>query len=165
MFLEYKELIDRDAYEFYRANRRKYTKNIPSLVEFSKAVNGLFSVIEEAIIHSTEGVCLRDFGYFCNIKSKNKKIKSLHRNLLSRYNKEYKYTPHFFPDEVLNGWHMDRTFSVFFKEKLRLESKSYTIHPNVCQGFLISQDFSYKANNREPISGNYINTYKKENRR
>ena len=58
-----KELIDRDMYDYYRANRKKTAKGIDQYKLWVKAINGLLICLKDLVTSNDNGVHIENFGY------------------------------------------------------------------------------------------------------
>lgn len=166
MFLDYKDISSRESYEYYRENRKKPAKGIDQYNYFRKAVEGLMLVLQEEMIHSEEGVCLKDWGYFCFIKSPKKRRRNKpSKGLLEQYKFNYEYSPYFFPDDLVEGWTMSDSFEPNIGKKRVGLDMEYRLYPQLCKDYIINLDFSEKNKKRGVLKNEYHFNYKKENRR
>lgn len=166
MFLDYKDLSSRECYEYYKSNRSKVSKTIDQYNYFKKAVEGLFLTLRQLLLNNTEGVCIRDFGYLCNIRTKEKRkvLVLVHiDSILKRKRRSYIYNPYYFPDNMYEEWTMDYSFSPYIKDKLSRGNKEYNIHKTICDSVIIAEDFNIIAqrNKKNPKRNK---NYKIENR-
>lgn len=165
MFLDYKDISSREAYEYYRENRKITSKTINQYNYYKKAVVGIFAVIRDLLSKNEEGVCIRDLGYFCMLRSKDKKnvMNIYHYNsILKKRVRKYTYRPYYFPDVMYEGWHIEGAFTFdipHFREEIQ-----YKIRKTVCDSVIVMEDFVLRAkNNRTNYSRNA--KYKKEARK
>ena len=104
-FLEVENLMCREFYDYYRTNRSYVAKGINQQMLFDKAVKGLLSMLGEIMRETEGGIHIKDFGYFCHVKSPNKnKVKD--RNILAPNRYEYEYFPWFFPEDHIGDWYL-----------------------------------------------------------
>lgn len=167
MFLDYKDLSSREAYEYYKQNRKQVSNTIDQYNYFKKAVEGLIRVITEKLIENKNGVCIRDLGYFCMVSTiEEKKTRNPNaKSLLHKYSKRYLYKPIMFPDIMYENWHMEYAFCYNIYNKLKTtKNKNYKIHKTLCDSVIVSEDFIKKAesNKKNPIRNK---NYKKEARK
>lgn len=167
MFLDYKDISSREAYDFYRKNRKAVAKGIDQYNYFRKAVEGLMFVLKEMFLENEQGVCIRDFGYLCMLRSKEEKYitNPLSKTILKKYSKKHVYRPFLFPDVMYKGWHMEYAFSnSFIYDWNHSASKKYKLHKNLCDSIIVSEDFINKAekNKKNPQRNK---NYKKEARK
>lgn len=167
MFLDYKDISSREAYDFYKKNRKTISKTIDQYNYFKKAVEGVIRTLIDLFLENEEGVCIRDLGYFCMVKTKNKKkIKNpSSTSILKKYIKRYVYKPYMFPDVMYENWSMEYGFSKNINVKIKRNStKNYKMHKVICDSIMISEDFIKKAdkNKKNPIRNK---NYKKEARK
>lgn len=106
-FLEIVDLIDREFYDFYRDNRTHQALAIDQYNYFKKAVGGMFQVIKKITSESSGGLDIKDFGYFCYVRSKNKRKSGLEKNPLKKHLKRYRIDLRFFPKEDFKDWYLD----------------------------------------------------------
>jgi hypothetical protein len=111
-FLEVENLMSRDFYNYYRENRAYVAKGINQQMLFDKAVGGLLQTLGEIMRESEGGIHIKDFGYFCHVKSANKR-KVKERNILANDRYEYEYTPWFFPEDHVGDWYFHKDVKVF----------------------------------------------------
>lgn len=64
-FIKEEKLINREFYDFYRANRKKISKSIDQYNYFVKAINGILEIVYNNILENENGVYLEGLGYFC----------------------------------------------------------------------------------------------------
>lgn len=167
MFLEYKDISSKEAYEFYKENRKTVVKGISRYSCFKKAVEGMVSTLTKMIIENENGVCIRDLGYFCMIKNKNKTrfINLQETSLLKRRGEKQTYTPYLFFDIMYEGWYMEHTFSKGFKQYLQKSKKTYKMHKQVCDSLIVNEDFVKRMKEKNLTNPSRNNNYKKEARK
>jgi hypothetical protein len=112
-FLEIVDLIDREFYDFYRDNRTHQALAIDQYNYFKKAVGGMFQVIKKITSESSGGLDIKDFGYFCYVRSKNKRKSNLEKNPLKKHLKKYRIDLRFFPREDFKDWYLEPN-SIYF---------------------------------------------------
>lgn len=169
MFLDYKDLSSREAYEYYKNNRKYVSKTIDQYNYFKKAVEGLTKVIKECFLENEEGVCIRDLGYLGMVKTK-EKVKTrnpLTTSLLKKHNKRYIYKPILFTDVMYENWHMEFAFSHNVYDSLlrNKKSKSYKLRKTLCDSIIVSEDFIKKAEEVNKKNPQRNKNYKKEARK
>lgn len=130
-FGKFGELTTREAYDYYRKNRRYISKTVDQYNYFVKAVNGLFETLSAMIVESEGGVYIEGFGYFCVIKRKNKRQRRA-KSLLLRKVRIDSYYPYFFPEGVFQEWTMDRTFHANFRDNIWAQKNKWKIHFDLC---------------------------------
>lgn len=167
MFLDYKDISSREAYDFYKKNRKTISKTIDQYNYFRKAVEGIIITLTELFLENEQGVCIKDLGYFCMIRTKNKKrIKNpSSTSILKKYTRRYVYKPYMFSDIMYDNWTMEHTFSKQLHIKLKQNTnKKYEIHKRICDSVIVAEDFIEKAerNKKNPIRNR---NYKKEARK
>lgn len=168
MFLDYKDLSSREAYEYYKENRKYVSKTIDQYNYFKKAVEGLLRVIKKHFLDNEEGVCIRDLGYLGMVRTKEKvKTKNPSKvSLLKKHSKRYKYKPILFIDIMYENWHMEFAFSPIVYEKLnKNKGKKYKLHKTLCDSIIVSEDFIKKAEEVNKKNPQRNKNYKKEARK
>ncbi len=121
-FLETEELMSREFYDFYRKERRHMALAIDQYNYFVKAVNGILELIVKTSVHTKGGVHIKGFGYFCHVRTKEKRRNKTEKNPLKKFQKKYHYVPHFIPDDAnLKEWYVD------FKDNWFKQLDNYTI--------------------------------------
>jgi len=169
MFSSYKDISSRESYEFYRQNRKRIAIGINQYNLFKKAVEGLFSLVANKLAKTEHGICIRDLGYFCVLRSKEKtriNVPKYHDSILKSKRRGYRYTPVWFPDVMYDGWYMNGSFRSKVYENISRSSIEYKIHSILCEGMIVAEDFAEKN-----LTENYRkrperrDTYKKENRK
>lgn len=82
-----KELINRDMYDYYRANRKKVAKEIDQYKLWVKAMNGLLIVLKRMVCENENGVYIQGFGYIRAEKNSKfkKRISILKKEERNRY--------------------------------------------------------------------------------
>ena len=97
--IDKKNLVDREMYDYYRANRRKVAKGIDQYKLWVKAVHGLMIVLKELVAENENGVYLEGFGYL-HIDSSKKMTKRI--SLLRKKTVDIKKVNFIFDSEKLN---------------------------------------------------------------
>ena len=115
-FLEIHELMDREFYEFYKQNRSHQALAIDQYNYFEKAIGGLCNIIKKNSVSCSGGVHIRNFGYFCHIRSKNKRKPTHEKNPLKKHIKKYRHYLWFHPEEDLKGWYLEPSFMKWYKK-------------------------------------------------
>ena len=133
-FKEFRSLLDRDAYEFYRQNRRRCSVGINEYNLYKKTVNGLFAELSRMIPSVQGGVYITDLGYFCYIVNPKKMIGSGKKigSIISRLKKRTLFTPYFFPDEPFKEFTMHGAFYRMMHERMKRD-EFYKLHFDLCE--------------------------------
>lgn len=147
----------KEAYEYFKKNRKFTIKAIDQYNYYRKAIEGIFMTLTDMIEDSQGGVYLEGIGYFCfviyptKMKKKGKRLEN--ESLFKRVKKENTYFLYFFPDMEMEDFvlHRDKC------EKVRPKRKDYKLHFSICQSYRISKlitkrkkdyrkkDFDYKT--------------------
>lgn len=137
-FGEITSLLDREAYDYYRKNRRRPSKAIDDYQKYHRAVARLFMIIADGIAEEEEGVYVPRLGYFTNIP-KGKKRK---RNSLTLKTTNYKVC--FFPDYETYPLSMDGTGFVELMLKVNKSGIKYKSLFNLTYSYRLSNDEAKK---------------------
>lgn len=168
LFLKYKDLSSRESYEYYKQHRKKVCKGIDQYNNFERAVNAIFKLIKKTLLENEQGVCIKDLGYFCMLRTKErKKIYAPYmKSILKQHTLRYKYKPFLFPDVMYKEWHMEYAFgnNIYYQLSKIGTEKEYRLHKILCDSLIIMEDFNEVAekNKKNPIRNN---NYKKEARK
>lgn len=169
MFLDYKDLSSREAYEYYRNNRKYVSKTIDQYNYFKKAVEGLTRLIKDCFLENEEGVCIRDLGYLGMVRTiEEVRVKNPSTtSILKKYNKRHMYKPVLFPDIMYENWHMEFAFSQNIQDGLRRDKKNkeYKLRKTLCDSIIVSEDFIKKAEEVNKKNPKRNKNYKKEARK
>lgn len=103
-FLETEDLICREFYEYYKKNRSKPSKVIDQYNYFVKAVNGVLSLMMNMNAEIQGGLFIRDFGYFCYVKRKEKRRNPQEKSPLKKFIKRDSYSFWFYPEDGYRDW-------------------------------------------------------------
>lgn len=147
-FIKYQTLDSREAYDFYRATRRRKPREIDQYMLFAKCVRGMMMTLSKMIEGSEGGVYIQGLGYFCCLKSREKQKRRGHKptkSLLLKIKKIHMYTPYFVPDKELKGWTMSDTACTGLKKKVNTSGIEYKLHFDACITSRIAEDFSKKS--------------------
>ncbi len=119
-------LLDREAYDFYRTNRKEVAQGLNDFNLYKKAVSGLFMLMNRMIEESEGGVYIDNLGYFCYVvyPQKSKFFKN-YKSVILRNKRYYVYQKSFFPDENVN--------LLRFITKDMKTIKKYKLHFDICQ--------------------------------
>lgn len=142
-FMKYLDLTTREAYDYYRKNRKKPSETIDQYNYFVKAVKGIFWVIKELMLESEGGIYIDGLGYFCNLQNGDRMV-DINRmyktvSLVNRYQRKKRYLPYFQPYSNFEGWTMDGTFSKELRRKLNNRKHQYKVHFDIGQAYSISK--------------------------
>lgn len=132
LFKEYRTLLDREAYEFYRQNRRRVSPGINEYNLYKKTVRGLFAELARMISSAQGGVYITDLGYFCYIALPKKKRRGRGSSILQRFEKKAVFTPYFFPDENFKEFTMHGAFYRMLYDR-RHTDEVYKLHFDICE--------------------------------
>ena len=131
VFEEFRSLVDRDAYEFYKQNRRRVSPGINEYNLYKKTVRGLFAELARMLSSAQGGIYIAGLGYFCYVVSPTKR-KKRKGSLMQRLKKKYVYTPYFFPDEDFKDFTMDGAFYRML-HKRKYQDEAYKLHFDLCE--------------------------------
>lgn len=132
-FLREKDVLDRDFYEYYIKNRKKYVKTLCRYAYWKKAMCSIFSEIQREMIDSEGGVYIKNLGYFAHyiaIDKKRVRHKKIRNIEYVRRKKTYRYFPHFYPDDDFSLWTMEGEIETQkIKNKINFKKgKKYKLH-------------------------------------
>jgi len=152
-----KEIVNRDAYDYYRKNRKKVAKGIDQYNYFVKAINGIFETAKKMLIESKGGIYIEGFGYFCNILMpyKIKRKRKVQNSLIKRVRISDKYEPFFEPDVEFSGWCMDYAFLRKQKEDVIASKVKYKIHFDLMLPMRVMADYEKTSKRRK-----YVKTFR-----
>ena len=142
-------LNDREAYNFYKKNRKKPCKAINDFQKFQRAVARMFIIISEHVVKEEEGVYIPKIGYFTNIPVSTNRV---YNSLLKK--KKY-YKVHFFPDCELYPWTMDKTSFTEINVRVNAKRTKYKSLFNLTEAYRLSSDASIKLHNSRVDSEEY----------
>ena len=148
-------LLSREAYEFYRTNRKRAAEGINEYNLYKKAVSGLFTVISDMMVESEGGVYLEGFGYLCNISYPNKWKDGKGKSLFQKIKKYQYYFPYFIPDAETRGWTMSDSFEDKLERKLNLQDVKYKLHFDLVSTIRVANDYAKKARNHRKVRGEF----------
>lgn len=154
-FPESQSLLSREAYDFYRAKRKKTAKGIDEYNLYKKAISGLFNVVGNMMVESEGGVYIEGFGYLCNIAYPNKWKDGKGKSLFQKIKKYQYYFPYFYPDVELKGWTMSDSFESKLERKLNAQDIKYKLHFDLVGTMRIANDYSKKARNHRKVRGEF----------
>jgi hypothetical protein len=128
-------LTSREAYDYYRANRKKTAVGINEYRLYVKAINGLFAELGRMIAAAQGGVYIEELGYFCHVVEPTKRVKKgVKKTLLSKYNKHHHYFPYFFPDKDFKDFTMSGAFYDYIYRRKSKDEK-YLLHFDLCESY------------------------------
>lgn len=132
-FLKEKDTLDKDFYDFYIANRRKYVKTFCRYAYWKKAIKSILLEIQREMIENDGGVYIKGFGYFAHyiaIDKKRVRHKKIRFFSQVRNKKTYRYFPHFYPDDDFKLWTMENQILTqkVKKKKYFKQGKKYKLH-------------------------------------
>lgn len=169
MFIKYQDISSRESYEYYKKNRKSVAKGINQYNLFRKRVEGLFNLIANKLTETEHGICIRDLGYFCILRTEHKVKKDVpiyHKSILRSKRRDYNYKPIWFQDVMYNGWYMHNSFAPSVYKRISYSSLEYKIHKILCEGMIVAEDFAEKATSKSYRSTHVRrNKYKKEDRK
>ncbi len=116
-FTEVHELVDREFYDFYREHRTHQALAIDQYNYFEKAVGGILKSLKKVTVETNGGVHIKGLGYFCHIKTKNKRKDPKEKNPLKKNIKKHNHYFWFYPDEDLRDWYLEPTLIYYPKLK------------------------------------------------
>jgi|SRR6187402_1953186 len=116
-FTEVHELVDREFYDFYREHRTHQALAIDQYNYFEKAVGGILKSLKKVTVETNGGVHIKGLGYFCHIKTKNRRKAPAEKNPLKKNIKKHNHYFWFYPDEDLKGWYLEPTLIYYPKLK------------------------------------------------
>jgi hypothetical protein len=156
-FPDASSLLSREAYDFYRENRKKAATGINEYNLYKKSISGIFNIVGDMMVESEGGVYLEGFGYLCNIAYPNEwkagNIKS--KSLFQKIKKYQYYFPYFIPDVELKEWTMSDAFEDKVKRKLNAQDIKYKLHFDLVDTMRIANDYSKKSVNHRKIRGEF----------
>jgi len=178
MLKECNDITSREAYEYFRKNRKFNIKAIDQYNYYKKAVEGLFFTIREILSESQGGVYIEGLGYFCfviypkKMKKKGKKLQN--ESLFRSIRKKNTYFLYFFPDLELEGYILTENKYIPIEAK----REDYKLHFNICQNYRINRlitrrkqnfrngEFDYKTElTTKILQKNDLNTIYSRNRK
>lgn len=150
-------LISREAYDFYRKNRKAPAKQIDDYTLYKKAMSGLFRVIGDMMIESEGGVYIDGFGYLCNIAYPNewKTIGQQPKSLFQRLKKYQHYFPYYIPDVEFKAFTMSEAFESQLVRKIHAQDIKYKLHFDLVESMRIAHDVILKHHNHRRIKGEF----------
>lgn len=132
------DLTSREAYDYYRAKRKRVCGDIKEYREFVLAVNGLFMELTKMIYSNDGGVYIEGLGYFCYLvkpkKVKERGKRQIDKSLMNRFQKVHRYYPYFFPDKDFKDYTMSGAFTNAFTRFKDLDNP-YKLHFNLCKAY------------------------------
>lgn len=130
-FLREKDVLDRDFYDYYIKNRKKYVKTFCRYAYWRKAIGSILLEIQREMVDNEGGVYISGFGYFAHymaIDKKRVRFKKIVDFSKVRKKRTYRYFPHFYPDEDFKFWEMDMNTRLA-KDKINFkQGKKYKLH-------------------------------------
>lgn len=114
-----KTINDREAYEFYKQNRRRKSSALDEYHKFKHMVGRVFLEVINGVKEEEDGVYLPLIGYFCGVKTKTARKKN------SLFLKNDVYKINLFPSEFLQDWTMDYTGRLKLNNYLNHSGKKY----------------------------------------
>lgn len=88
-----KNIIDRDMYDYYRANRKKQALGIDQYKLWVKAINGLLMTLKQMVIENENGVYIEKFGYLRADKRLTYKVRVSILRKVDKNRNTVKFTP------------------------------------------------------------------------
>lgn len=155
-FTNSQSLISREAYYFYRQNRKKVAVGINDYNLYKKAISGLFNMIGDILTESEGGVYLEGLGYLCMVaypkeyKSSGKKVSLFQRVKTYQY-----YFPYLFTDIELDGWSMSDSFQTKLERKMNSKDIKYKLHFDLVDTIRIANDYAKKSVDHRKIRGEF----------
>jgi len=123
-------VTSREAYDYYRKNRKRTAKGLLTYERYTKSVGAMFTEIRNMMLEAEAGVHLEGLGYFCFIMNPRKTRKKLpscspHKTDFEYLKKKHKYYPYFFGYQVYSvKWSMSMAFKTTFNYDLKQAVKS-----------------------------------------
>lgn len=139
-FIEIYELMGQEFYDFYRQHRTHQALAIDQYNYFEKAIGGICNLIKKNVASCNAGVHIRNIGYFCYVRSKNKRRNIKEKNPLKKHLKKYGFYFWFYPDEDLKEWSLDPILGYFPK------LNSYFVTPESANVYYEMKDHNNKLN-------------------
>src|SRR5690349_19131523 len=115
-FLKVCNLVDREFYDFYRENRKQCAPAIDQYNYFERAVGGILKCLKKLTVETNGGVDIKDFGYFCHIRTRGKYKNLSEKNPLKKHIKQYSYYLWFYPCDEIGEWYLEPFVSVEYKK-------------------------------------------------
>lgn len=143
--------VCREAYDYYRDNRRVMAKGIDQYNYWVKAINGIFELLKKMILETQGGVYIEGFGYFCHIRNPEKKVRKrkLKNSLIRTAKPTKKYIPYFEPDIEFKGWTMNFMFSKEYMADLKSSTIEYKLNFDLANTMRVAKDFAIKTFNKK----------------
>lgn len=154
-FPDSQSLLSREAYDFYRAKRKRAVSSINEYNLYKKTISGLFNVVSDMVVQSEGGVYIEGFGYLCNIAYPNLWKDGKGKSLFQRIKKYQYYFPYFIPDVELKDWTMSDAFENKLERKLNAQDIKYKLHFDLVDTIRIANDYSKKARNHRKVRGEF----------
>lgn len=154
-FSDSQSLLSREAYDFYRAKRKRAVSSINEYNLYKKTISGLFNVVSDMMVQSEGGVYIEGFGYLCNIAYPNLWKDGKGKSLFQRIKKYQYYFPYFIPDVELKDWTMSDAFENKLERKLNAQDIKYKLHFDLVDTIRIANDYSKKARNHRKVRGEF----------
>lgn len=154
-FPDSQSLLSREAYDFYRAKRKRAVSSINEYNLYKKTISGLFNVVSDMMVQSEGGVYIEGFGYLCNIAYPNLWKDGKGKSLFQRIKKYQYYFPYFIPDVELKNWTMSDAFENKLERKLNAQDIKYKLHFDLVDTIRIANDYSKKARNHRKVRGEF----------
>lgn len=154
-FPDSQSLLSREAYDFYRAKRKRAVNSINEYNLYKKTISGLFNVVSDMMVQSEGGVYIEGFGYLCNIAYPNLWKDGKGKSLFQRIKKYQYYFPYFIPDVELKDWTMSDAFENKLERKLNAQDIKYKLHFDLVDTIRIANDYSKKARNHRKVRGEF----------
>lgn len=108
-FFKQINITSREAYEYYRQNRKEVAKAVNQYNYYVKAINGICALLREIIIEEEEGIFISGIGYFGNVYYKDRLIRRENKFKKKYYKKVHK--PNFFPEHKFQMFSMSDNFT------------------------------------------------------
>ena len=147
-FLKLNQLIDREAYEFYKENRKKCAAGLNDFNLYKKAIGGIFSLIKTMIEESQGGLHIDGLGYFCMLEVAPKKRRNP-KSLMQRFQKIRRFKLHFEPDFELKDW----TISGTQTPKVRSKRDDYKVHFDLVKSVRLNKHEANRERNHRKAKG------------
>lgn len=125
----FEQLINREAYEYFKKNKRKVSRNLDEWKKWHSIIKGLFFAAECIAKQTNQGIYIKGIGYFAFVRLFTKKGKR--KTMLTRGLPRHVYLRKFYPDSpALKNWMLSEELTTTKKLLLNFEAVEHFKNQN-----------------------------------